>query len=117
MNSDLREKILLRMMRLVKQKSQIQAFYINHDGLVLTELTVLVFIEIQPAVFLKSLFRLSSVGLERHVKQNVDLRRDFSVVRGYLDFFDFNRAVKLESDLLGICAEPFCLPTSVLSPE
>ena len=83
----------------------------------LTELTVLVFIEIQPAVFLKSLFRLSTVGLERHVKQNVDLGRDFSVVRRDLDFFDFNWAIKLESDLLGICAESFCLPTSVLSSE
>lgn len=111
------EKVFFGVMGLVEEKPKIQTLDINHDGLVLTTLTVLVFIEIQIAVFLEALFGLSPVGQERHVEEDVDLGRNLSVVRDYLDFVNPHRSIKLKGDLLWVCAEPFCLPTSVLSPE
>ena len=40
----------------MKQKPQIQAFNVNHDGFMFPQLAVLVSIEIQIPVFLESLF-------------------------------------------------------------
>jgi hypothetical protein len=83
----------------------------------LSELAVLVSIEIEVSVFLEAFFRLATNGLERHIKEDVNLRRDFSVIRDDFDFIDFYWTVKLKRNLLRVCAETFGLPASVLASE
>ena len=64
----------------MEETSQVKGLNINHDGFLLSELTVLVSIKIEVAIFLEPFFRLSAVNMEGHVKENINLRRDFPVV-------------------------------------
>ncbi len=101
----------------MKEEADVKALDIYHDWFLLSELAVLVSIEIEVSVFLEAFFRLATIGLEGHIEEDVDLRRDFSVIRDDFDFIDFYWTVKLKRNLLRVCAETFGLPPSVLASE
>ena len=90
----------------MKQEAYVEAVDIYHDGFELFGIAPFASAKLQVTVFVKPLLLLT----DRHVVEDVHLRRNLTMVRNQLQFADVDDAVKLECDFLRVGAKSFGLP-------
>ena len=90
----------------MEEEAEVEAVDIDHDGLLLPEVSPLIPVKLQITILIEPLLLVANGD----IVEDVDLRGYFGVMGDKLDFFDVDDSVEFEGYLLRVGAETAGLP-------
>jgi hypothetical protein len=91
MNPDLGKKVIFSWLRFMEKEAQIQAVYINHNTLLLSNVCAFVAIKLKIPILIKTLIIIT----HWYVVKDINLRRNFAMIRNKFNLANVDYSIKL----------------------